>query len=108
LDASPPGWRGIHRFGCTRVMGYPRKTGKNRNWFLLDSFLHKMSAARINLVARIRHQCQCWVQAINDADHGAEQLGEIGSAADLLQHAGMLELGFQSDGIGKLSGLDPP
>ena len=31
---------------------------------------------------------------------------EIGGAADFLQHAGMLEFGFQRDGVGELAGFD--
>jgi hypothetical protein len=43
---------------------------------------------------------------IDDADHGGEKLGEIGGAADFLQHARMLELGLQHHGVGELSCLD--
>ena len=43
---------------------------------------------------------------IDDADHGGEKLRQIGRAADLLQHAGMLEFGFQRDRVGELSGFN--
>ena len=45
---------------------------------------------------------------VDDADHRGQQLREIGGAADLVEHAGMLELGLQRDGVGKLPGFDPP
>ena len=43
---------------------------------------------------------------VDDADHRGEQLRQVGGAADLLQHAGMLELGLQRDRVGELAGLD--
>ena len=46
------------------------------------------------------------VAGIDDADHGGEQLGQVAGAADLLQDAGMLELGLQRDGVGQLPGFD--
>ena len=45
---------------------------------------------------------------IDDADHRGEELREIGGAADLLQHAGMLELALQGHGVGELPRLDAP
>ena len=44
---------------------------------------------------------------VDDADHRGQQLREIGGAADLLQHAGMLELGLQRHRVGELPGFDP-
>ena len=43
---------------------------------------------------------------IDDAHHGGKQLRQIRGAADFLQHAGMLELGLQSDGVGELTRFD--
>ena len=48
------------------------------------------------------------IAGVDDAHHRAEQLREIGGAADLLQHAGMLEFGFQGDRIRQLAGFDAP
>ncbi len=45
---------------------------------------------------------------VDDADHGAEQLGQVGRATDLVEHAGMFELGLQRHRVGELSGLDAP
>jgi hypothetical protein len=45
---------------------------------------------------------------IDDADHGGEQLRQIGRAADLGQLAGVLELVAQGDGVGELAVLHPP
>ena len=45
---------------------------------------------------------------IDDADHRGQQLPEIGNAADLVEHSGMLELGPERDRIRKLPGLDAP
>ncbi len=42
---------------------------------------------------------------VDDAHHRGQQLRQVGGAADLLQHAGMLELGFQRNGVGELAGL---
>ncbi len=43
---------------------------------------------------------------VDNSDHRGKKLRQIGGTADLRQHAGMLELGFQRDRIGKLAGLD--
>ncbi len=48
------------------------------------------------------------VAGVDDADHGGEELGQVGGAADFLQDAGVLELRLQGDGVGKLPGLHPP
>ena len=42
---------------------------------------------------------------VDDADHRGQQLREIGGAADLLQHAGMLELRLQRHRVGELPGF---
>ncbi len=44
---------------------------------------------------------------IDHADHGGDELAEIGGAAHLIQQAGMLELRAQGHRIGKLARLDP-
>ena len=44
---------------------------------------------------------------IDDADHGGEELREIGGAADLVEDAGMLEFRLQGDAVGELALLDP-
>ena len=43
---------------------------------------------------------------VDDADHGGEELREVGGAADFLQNAGVFEFGFQRDGVGQLARLD--
>ncbi len=43
---------------------------------------------------------------VDDADHGGEQLREIGGAADFLEHAGVFELGLQRDRVGELTRFD--
>ena len=48
------------------------------------------------------------IAGIDDADHGGEELRQIGGAADLIQHAGMLEFGLQRHRIGELPRLDAP
>ena len=42
---------------------------------------------------------------VDDADHGGEQLRQVGGAADLLQHAGMLEFRLQRHRVGELAGF---
>ena len=43
--------------------------------------------------------CMGVFDRVRDAHHGAEQLSQIGRAADLPQKAGLLEIGFQADCI---------
>ena len=45
---------------------------------------------------------------VDDADHGAEKLREIGGATDLIEHAGVFEFGLQHHRVCELTGLDPP
>src|SRR5664279_3378956 len=47
------------------------------------------------------------VTGVDNADHGGEELGQVGGAADFLEDAGVLELRLQGDGVGKLPGLHP-
>ena len=48
------------------------------------------------------------VAGVDDADHGGEQGAEVGGAADLVEDAGVLELGAQGDRVGELGRLDAP
>ena len=43
---------------------------------------------------------------VDDADHRGEELRQVGGAADLLQHAGMFELGLQRHRVGELACFD--
>ena len=45
------------------------------------------------------------IAGVDDADHGAEELGEVGGAADLFQHAAMFEFGAKHYRVGDLAGF---
>ena len=45
---------------------------------------------------------------IDDADHRAQELGQVRGSPDLLQKPGVLELGLEHHGIRELTALDPP